>query len=167
MTSSSYRLPHRATSRRAVARASVAVLLLSLAACQDPSRMFTGRWEAMEVVTSDWLPDGLPELAIGHFGPELTGVVWYLDENGLLGGGDGCPCSFIDHRSVNLTTRVFTATTTHCSGDVWIWRMERVDDEEELLLVGTVSDPSHTGREEVITLRLVDRFIPEERKRCD
>lgn len=140
-------------------------LISSAAACSDLDRAFTGRWLALEPLDSDWLV-GRPELAIGHFGPEVTGVAWFLDDDGIE--NPICPCEFIDHRAVDLGTESFVVSTTFCDGSLWLWRLALVDgDGDEPVLEGTVEVSGDPTRVLDVRLERLSTFIPNERKRCE
>lgn|GEM_PF-1312909 len=146
----------------------VAALLLGAASlatgCNDADRALTGRWLATEPVQTSWLA-GRPELTIGHYGPELTGVAWFLDVNGFP--SEICPCGFIDHLSLDLDAQRFAASTDFCNGDIWIWRLELDDTQTPEVLSGTVEVKDEPDKVLDITFELVDTFIPDEKKLCD
>lgn len=154
----------RAPPRAVAAAFALAALALSAPACADADRMFTGRWVAHAPLDSAWLV-GRPELAIGHFGPEVTGVAWFLDDDGIA--SRICPCTFLDPLTVDLDGRSFAATTTFCDGEVWIWRLTLDADADPQILEGSVEvagDPTRAIAG--VQLDLVDTFIPDEKKQC-
>ncbi len=134
--------------------------------CEDVSRMFAGRWGSTNVLQSEWL-SGRPELAVGHYGPEVTGVVYFANAAGVVVGP--CRCAFLDHQSVDLAAERFRATTElDCDGSVWLWDLAvEVDDNDDLFLVGTVETTDGTSRSLPLRLELIDRFVPEDRKACE
>jgi len=138
-------------------------LASGLGACDDPSKMFEGRWESVDAVEGSTFLSGRPELSIGHYGRELTGVARFLDRNGLVGGG--CACTFIEHQRIELELERFVAVTEYCDGEVWIWELERVEEEDVTLLEGTVVH-ARGGEAAVVKLRLADEFVSEERREC-
>ncbi len=139
-------------------------LAFACSACTDASRMFTGRWEATAALDTTWL-EGRPELVIGHFGPELTGVVFYRDAFGVV-EQPACPCAFVDEDSVDLEGEDFIATTERCGEPVLIWILERLEDDEgNIFLTGSVG-PDEDNRAD-IDLELVDTFVPEDLRACD
>jgi len=133
--------------------------------CSDASRMFTGRWVARAPLEETWLT-GKPELAIGHFGPELTGVAYYFESLGAV-PDPLCPCAFIDHKEVDLDRAELTATTERCGvGPTLIWFLELDEDGDgNPFLTGTVG-PDDTQRAH-IDLDLVDAFVPEDLRVCE
>lgn len=140
-------------------------LVSSAASCSDTNRAFTGRWVSAASLDSDWLV-GRPELAIGHFGPEVTGVAWFLDEDGIE--NPICPCEFIDHRAVDLDRETLVVSTTFCDGSLWLWRLALEEgDGDEPALVGTVEVSGDATRVLDVRLELLSTFIPNERKRCE
>ncbi len=128
--------------------------------------MFTGMWEAEAPLDADWI-GGRPELAIGHFGPELTGIVRFLDDEGLP--TLSCECAFIDQQDVDLDARRFVATTTLCDAEtLLIWELALDDDGEDPRLVGEVrraNDPDSAPAP--VSLRLDDPFVPDDRRECE
>ncbi len=138
-----------------------------LGGCADTSTMFGGRWISRSVLDSGWIA-GRPELAVGHYGPEVTGVAYFANAAGVVVGP--CPCAFIDHQSVDLDAGTFRATTAlPCDDSVWLWELTLETDEAEdrPLLVGTVSKTDGSGDSVDLTLELLDRFIPEDRQACE
>lgn len=146
----------------------IGVVLASVgvgAGCQDPNRMFTGVWEAVAPLEdADWI-EGRPELAIGHFGTELTGVVRLLDDNGLP--TLDCRCAFIDHQRIELAPRRFIATSEACDGAVWIWDLTLDTEGEVPELEGTVTAANRPDMPLSYRARRVDTFIPDERRECE
>ncbi len=133
-------------------------------ACDDPSKMFEGRWESVGVVEDSEFLGGRPELSIGHYGRELTGVVRFLDRNGLVTGD--CACAFIEQQRVELEFERFVAVTERCNGDVWIWELERIVDVDDLeFLEGTVVR-AVGGVGTSVRFRLADEFVSDERREC-
>ncbi|MCB9734567.1 MAG: hypothetical protein H6745_18430 [Deltaproteobacteria bacterium] len=140
---------------------------LAGASCADASSLFTGRWAAQTLVTSTWaFPTGLPELAIGHFGNEVAGVAWFLDENGLASGPESCRCSFVDGQTVKPAQGRLVVNTTFCDGAVWQWRLELDDSGDAPVLRGQVLATDGSGDSVDVELERIDTFIPEERKEC-
>ena len=140
------------------------VVGLGLAAgCTNADRALTGRWASTMSLSSDWLV-GRPELAIGHYGTELTGVAWFLDADGIV--PRVCPCSFIDNRAVDVAHETFNAQTTFCDNSTWIWRLTLDDTVTPPELAGTVEVAGDASRVLDISFALVDTFIPDEEKLC-
>lgn len=131
--------------------------------CQDPNRMFFGLWEAEVALPDGWV-EGRPELAIGQYGTELTGVVRYLDDNGLP--TLPCRCAFLDHQRVDLDDRRFVAVSEQCDESLWIWELSLVDDEDPPMLEGTVTRANQADESVSVRFVLVDRFVPGERRVC-
>ncbi|MFO0750285.1 MAG: hypothetical protein U1F43_32140 [Myxococcota bacterium] len=126
--------------------------------------MFSGRWEATAPLTATFL-DGRPWLDLGHFGPEITGVVEYNDPTGLIPQED-CECAFVDDGSVDLDRKTFVATTSRCGAPTLIWSLALTEDGDgNPLLDGTVGT---SGGEPIdITFTLEDTFVPDDFKICD
>jgi hypothetical protein len=154
-------------SRRSVGQrtALVVAALCGVTGCADASRMFTGMWRAEAPLETAWI-SGRPELAIGHFGPELTGVVRFLDDDGFPTAS--CPCAFLDQQDVDLDARRFVATTELCDGDTrWIWQLTLDDDGADPRLVGDVRRAADEGTPPVaVSFRLDDEFVPDDRREC-
>ena len=125
--------------------------------------MFFGLWEAeVELAEGGWI-EGRPELSIGHFGTELTGVVRFLDGNGLP--TLACRCVFIDHQRVDLDEARFVAVSEQCDESLWIWELTLAD-EDPPRLFGSVTRADRTDDPVAVSFLLVDTFVPEERRQC-
>ena len=139
---------------------------LGAGACADASRMFTGVWRAETALESMWI-SGKPELAIGHFGPELTGVAHFRDADGLP--DPTCLCAFIDQQDVDLDQRRFVATTTMCDepSTLLIWQLTLDDDGPDPRLVGDVRRAGdETSTPIAVSFELDDEFVPDDRREC-
>ena len=80
---------------------------LALAGCTNASEKFSGLWIAPDLVT---LADGVEvhiELGVGHFGPELVGVLRLEDAYGAPLAG--CDCAVIEGALVRPDAETFTA----------------------------------------------------------
>jgi len=128
--------------------------------------MFTGMWKSVSALDGGWV-SGRPELAIGHFGAELTGVVRFLDDEGLP--PLACACAFIDQQDVELGRRRFVATTTLCDGTtLWVWELELDDDGADPRLFGVVRQVQPEGADPVeVSFVLDEEFVPDDRRECD
>lgn len=125
--------------------------------------MFFGMWEAdLELAEGGWI-EGRPELAIGHFGTELTGVVRYLDGNRLP--TLTCDCAFLEHQRVDLDGARFVAISEQCDETLWIWELT-LEDEDPPRLTGTVTRADQADEPVAVTFVLMDTFVPEERREC-
>lgn len=68
----------------------ICIVLVGTSGCEDPNKMFEGVWKA-----DGSLPDlGEPVLAIGHFGLDLTGLVYFQPAPGKY--DSTCPCALIE-----------------------------------------------------------------------
>lgn len=132
--------------------------------CLDRSTMFEGLWISVDDVELGWI-DGQVELAIGHFGAELTGVVYFLESDGIQPDSD-CGCRFIDNKSTNLDAQTFVATITDCDGEI-LGLMLALDDStgDETQLTGTLLD-TVTQTSVDVTFVQQDEFITDARKVC-
>jgi hypothetical protein len=156
-----------------VARRALAVTLTALAAtaCEDPNEVFTGRWEATEVA-SVGLYEGAPLLAIGHYGREVAGVVFFRSAPGGSENTDVCPCAYVDHQRLNLSTREVVFRTDPCSatGSAALdWHLAIVDDDEtgERHLEGQVRWADGTPGEESVRLLQTETFVRDEDRICE
>jgi hypothetical protein len=143
------------------------LLAVSLGAsgCQDPNRMFFGVWEAEEALPEgSWL-EGRPELSVGHFGTELTGVVRYLDDNRLP--TLACLCGFLEDQRVVLDDERFVATSELCDGPLLIWDLRLDSDSDPPRLEGTVTRATQTDDPLEVSFVLLDTFVAEERRECE
>jgi hypothetical protein len=124
-------------------------------------------WKAEAPLSASWL-SGRPELALGHFGPELTGIVRFLDDDGIIPSGD-CTCAFVDQQDIDLDGKRFAATTAWCDDEtLLIWEMRLDDAGADPRLVGTVRRANDdVTPAEAITFRLDDRFVSDDRRECE
>lgn len=140
--------------------------VLLVAGCTDADRALTGRWVSEAPIASSWLV-GKTELTIGHFGPELTGVAWFDDDDGVA--SRVCPCAFIDQLTLDLDAKHFTASTDFCDGEKWLWDLTLDESVDPPVLVGRVEVKDAEGLQPIEDIRLVlsDTFIPDDRKLCE
>ena len=147
--------------------------------CEDPNKMFEGVWttdESFDDLEGQFV--GTPMLAIGHFGLDLTGLVYFQADPGKY--TQACPCALInrelgppvdfDARQISFVTSCLEAVDpdegTSSFSDLslaWDLTMGDEPDPEERTLSGEVrfggeSIPVHFER-----IRL---DVPEERKQC-
>lgn len=125
--------------------------------------MFFGMWEAEASAAPGGWFSGRPELAVGHYGTELTGVVRFLDDNALP--TLPCRCAFLEHQRVDLAAASFVAISEQCDDTLWIWDLALTEDDPPRL-VGTVTRASDTSDEVAVSFRLLDTFVPDERREC-
>jgi len=128
--------------------------------------MFAGMWKAEAPLASGWIT-GRPELAIGHYGPEFTGIVRFLDDGGLP--TQLCPCAFIDQQDVDLAQRELVATTALCDGEtLWVWHLTLDEQGAEPRLVGEVRPAADEVTPPVAVSFYLDQvFVPDDRRECD
>jgi hypothetical protein len=142
---------------------------LVVAACEDPSHLFTGRWEAEGAEGSTLLP-GVPVAAIGHYGTHVTGIVFYH----VPGGSDpvaACPCGYIDHVGLDVDRR-FVAFNTTCEDgtqEKLYWELQTEEDKETKLvsLVGLVRASDGGGPEQGVALVRKTRALNDEDYVCE
>lgn len=145
--------------------AAVVSLWLGTGGCQDPNRMFFGVWEAEEALPAGGWLEGRPELSVGHFGTELTGVVRYLDGNRLP--TLPCRCGFLDDQRVELDNERFVAVSELCEGPLLIWDLVLDEDADPPRLVGTVTRATQADDPLEVGFVLLDTFVAEERRECE
>ena len=69
------------------------MMMFGVMACEDPNKMFEGVW----VSTDDAYDElegalvGAPTLALGHYGRDLTGLVYFHEALGSSSFEQGCP----------------------------------------------------------------------------
>lgn len=127
--------------------------------------MFFGVWEAEEALPEGGWLEGRPELSVGHFGTELTGVVKYLDANRLP--TLPCRCGFLDDQRVELDNERFVAVSELCDGPLLIWDLTLDEDADPPRLVGTVTRATQADDQLEVSLVLLDTFVAEERRECE
>lgn len=130
--------------------------------------MFSGMWRSELTLTAGWI-EGRPELALGHYGPEMTGIVRFLDEDNLP--TQACGCAYIDQQDVDLTNQRFVATSELCDDPptLLIWDLTLDDQGADPRLVGEVRRANDASiAPEAVSFRLDDRFVPDDRRElCD
>ena len=154
----------RAQSRWVATLAWFFTVVLGLTACADASRRFTGVWRAVEPLDSTWLT-GRPELAIGHFGRELTGVVHFLDDNGLP--SQSCPCAFLDQRGLDLDLGTFVVTAEVCDAGIWAFEATLDENGADPALEVTVYRTDATSDRVTGRFVLEDVFVSDDRRECE
>lgn len=158
-------------------KASVALLtvLVAGAGCDNPSTMFTGRWEPRVDEDPTGLLAGWPVVAMGQYGAEVAGVIFHMESPEGTSFSQGCPCSWLEHYRVDSAGREVQFTSqcappeADLSGPKLRWRLSLEEDEEtgEALLVGTVGVDGADEDEAVpLTLVRVDDYLRDEDKRC-
>lgn len=157
------RWPSRVLSRWVATLAWSLAVSLGLTACADASRRFTGVWRATESLDAAWLT-GRPELAIGHFGRELTGVVHFLDDNGLP--VSSCPCAFLDQRDLDLELGTFVVTAEVCDAGVWAFEATLDEDGADPALEVSVYRTDASGERVSGRFVLEDVFVSDDRREC-
>ena len=145
---------NRPTVKPPRAHGSVAFLAFALwsvcaAGCEDPNKMFEGVWETTFPAHDDLdgQLQGAPTLAIGHYGRDLTGLVYFHETLGASAFTLTCPCAIIsqgigdtidlDNRRVSFSTTCHDQTSETVSLD-WDLTMGDESDPEDRSLTGTV-----------------------------
>ena len=146
----------------------VVVILTAIGGCSDANSMFTGRWSVEPVLDAPW-PRTKPELIIGHFGSEVTGVLWFTDEFGVRPevGDIPCPCTFIQHRALNLDRQELSISTSFCDAEVWLWDLVLEGDPvADATMTGTLTIADENGTTMDVTLKREDTFVRDDDKAC-
>ncbi len=149
--------------------------LLATTGCDNPNTMFHGTWVSTFPAYDGALVgqlEGAPVLAMGHFGQEVAGVVYFrVDAAGPLLETD-CECAFLEHQSIDFDTRSVVFSTSCYHGELsapepLIWTLtlvgEGLDSERELS--GTVRRLGDSHEELVQLLQQAD-FVLDEDKAC-
>ncbi len=129
--------------------------------------MFGGVWRAEAALEAGWI-SGRPELSIGHFGPEMTGIVRFLDADNLP--TQACKCTFIDQADVDLPDQRFVVTTALCDtpATLLIWELTLDEEGADPRLVGEIRRANDEATPpEVVSFRLDDRFVSDDLRECD
>lgn len=149
----------------------VAASVVTLAGCGDVSHMFGGMWKSEAALSASFIT-GRPELAIGHFGREMTGIVRFLDEDAIV--EQECGCAYLDQQDVDLDNQHFIATTTLCAEAdedpvILIWDLTYDDGGADPRLFGEVRVANDDITTPVpVSFRLDDRFVPDDKHvACD
>jgi len=135
--------------RWACACMALALWSSSALGCEDPNKMFEGVWETTlpEHDDLDGQLQGAPTLAIGHYGRDLPGLVYFHETLGASAFTLTCPCAVInqgigdtidlDNRRVSFSTTCHDQTSETVSLD-WELLMGDESDPLDRTLAGTV-----------------------------
>ena len=147
----------------------IAVVICGLGlGCSDPSDAFHGVWEPVSTPSETVVVNGEPLLALGHYGREAAGVMYYR-----VPGGSRfeqlCPCAFVEHLSYNAadTTMKFEtacgdATSRH------LWNLELLEDpaDGQRTIAATVSYANGEGGIDYVEFQRIDSEVPSRFKAC-
>jgi hypothetical protein len=143
-------------------------LLPLLAGCTDASEMFSGRWATTAPIALDEGVDLRLELGIGHFGPDLVGVLRLQDPLGAPLGE--CPCAIVEGAGVSLSEGTMNAFAALCPavaetlGSPWGLTLTLEDKREPRRLVGLLA--RHDAEPLALALEERDAFVDETFKAC-
>lgn len=148
---------------------------LALGGCDNPNTMFHGTWVSTVPPYEDALQgqlEGAPVLAMGHFGQEVAGVLYFrVDAAGPLLAAE-CECAFVDHQSIDLDARSVVFSTTCYHGElsppeplIWTLALQGGGFDADRVLSGTVRRLGDDKVEPVELLLQVD-FVLDEDKTC-
>ena len=150
------------------------VLLGSQGACENPNEVFSGRWGPVNEkgsVDESTLDLGAgtvwPQLHLGHYGQEVAGIVTFHNTSLVTDRALDCPCSFVEHRHLNLDAQTLVFTT-RCDEFALDWDLAITrDDLGGTFLEGTVYGVDGTSELHTLRLeRLADEVNPHDPK-CD
>lgn len=142
--------------------------------CSNPNDDFTGRWVSTRVdVTGQPVPytgviEGVPVLAIGHYGPEVAGITYY----GVAGGSqlqELCPCAFVDHLRANTIDGALefeTQCSTASDAAYWKLTLRRDALDGETYLEGTVGRADGVGGSQQVSFRRESNEVVEADRQC-
>ena len=127
--------------------------------------MFSGHWETPDTLATTFYAGKL-SLAVGHFGSEMTGVVHFLDADGLPQPDTECQCAFLTQEAIDLGERTFVIVAQPCKGTRWIWRLALDTTGDVDVLAGTLEEQG--GVDPVaVRFELIDTFVSNEDKACE
>jgi len=130
--------------------------------------MFSGRWATVAPLALDGGLTVRLELGIGHFGPDLVGVLRLSDTFGAPLAD--CPCAIVEGARVSLEAATFSAFAdlceeAHASLDPrWGLSLSLDDEGAPRRLTGVLTRAS--GAEVELALEEVDPFVDPAFKVC-
>jgi hypothetical protein len=155
--------------------------VLGLVGCEDPNKMFEGKWESTSQYDAfEGQLRGVPHLAIGHFGLEVTGVAFFYKALGGSAPETECPCVFIDqqeaHRvdlanqELSFSTKCDAIELSETASITLDWHLRLISEDtleevEERYLTGTVRR-ADGGEAEMIKLIRTDVILEQADKEC-
>ena len=165
-----------------ITRLAIVVASVTLVGCEDPNKMFEGVWTTDTVFESELEGHlvGTPMLAIGHYGLEMTGLVYFRASDGQF--TDSCPCALIkgdiagavdfDDGRVSFTSACLETAGSGDAGSVDFSQAQQVSweltlgdepDPDERTLTGTVS---RAGQSESVVFKRSLREVPDAQRMC-
>ncbi len=160
------------------------VSCVSVSACEDPNKMFEGVWRSTTEAYDDLdgAMVGAPTLAIGHYGQDLTGLVYYKAALNASAYTETCQCALIEQsstrqpidfveRRINFTSlcHEYTQAEPEDSEVVSLDWTLTMGDEPELMdrtLVGTVRRSDGEKGEVTVQFKRVSLLVAEADKQC-
>ncbi len=143
-------------------------LVASLEGCTNASERFSGQWVMAQAVRLNATTDARLELGVGHYGPELVGVLRVEDAFGSPLAG--CTCAVVEGGLVRPDADAFTAFADDpCGGgdgDSGRWAFDLTLDAnaEPRVLSGTITR-ADGGPLEVV-FEEIDSFVDPGFKAC-
>lgn len=142
------------------------VWLGGLSGCDNLNERFTGLWLIADEneAAPPWLSEGVI-LALGHYGPDLTGVVHFRDLNGLR--LSTCACTFFESSRVDASSGRLSGYSKGCNPDeTVIWQLSIEDEEEPAYLQASVSLASSPQARTTFRLIRSQEFVATEWRAC-
>lgn len=145
-------------------------------ACEDPNTIFHGKWVSQlapyEAALEGEL-DGAPIVAMGHYGQEVAGIVYFhVDQRGPL-LEESCACAYIEHQTLDLDARKVVFSTECAEGAapdprvlIWTLALEGSGFDEDRALHGTVRLGDGAPGQVDVSLLRQSAFVLEEDKQC-
>jgi hypothetical protein len=130
--------------------------------------MFSGRWATVEPLALDGGQRVRLELGIGHFGPDLVGVMRLSDALGAPLAD--CPCAIVEGARVSLEAATFSAFADLCEAvhahldPRWGLALSLDDEAAPRRLSGSLTRAS--GVQVELALEEVDSFVDPAFKVC-
>lgn len=151
---------------RSAAAVGLAVCGLALG-CSDPSDQFHGVWEATSLPADTVVVNGEPLMALGHYGREVSGIVYYR----IPGGSrfdPACPCSYVEHLSYNADDSRMKFETGCEDASRRLWSLELMQDatDGQPVIAATVRYADGQGSSDYMEFQRVDREVPTRQKAC-
>lgn len=142
-------------------------LALFIAGCSNPNEVFSGVWQPVE--DGEYIViDGVPTLALGHFGREVAGVVYFNVPGGSL-FRQPCACAFVDHLRYNADESTLEFESV-CDGQpvAVLWNLELTDDPltGETVLQADVRQADGLSVTDTITFRKVEDVVSDAQRAC-
>ncbi len=151
-----------------IASSAAIPLVLLAVACSNPNDLFSGLWEPVSYNATSTIIDGVPTLALGQYGREVAGVVYFK----VPGGSQfrqPCACAYVDHlRYVGDDATLDFETRCEGHSVATLWGLELLDSPAtaEVTLIARFKRADAQSDLEEITFRRVQSFVDDAQTRC-